>query len=466
MIWVDPDAFTVTRRETSGFNQQIISSDWAAEFVAIDPVVQQVYWVAGVSGGRGLFRANYDGSNVQHLPVDQQALYRGIAIDTVEGKIYILDIDCTPQNVCNGVIRRTGLAGIGLETVLALEVNSIPHDIVIDPVDRKMYWSEFVSWRIRRANLDGSQVEFLTDVNDYSSLALDANAGKIYWSAFDQFGSSLIWEANLDMTGREAAIANLPSSVRGLAVEPPETDLNQNGIVDDCEAAIPPAPLSEFNGVSKVRFISFSVTDGRQTALRVRLASLHHVTPPYTGGPSVPFTASEGLTRWVGSPTPYRESSTSFEIRYHASQLQCSPHYMDWSSISLLHVTGSAITPSSMYEVENVPSGCMGIESTCATVSAPVQLTTARWGDVQSLQNPPSPTVQPDITDVSAIVDKFRNTPDALTKSRVLLSGFPGNPYGEISPSQMGLDIDFSHISACVDAYRGAPYPYTISSCP
>jgi len=134
--------------------------------------------------------------------------------------------------------------------------------------------------------------------------------------------------------------------------------------------------------------------------------------------------------------------------------------------VGLLHVTGSAITPSSMYEVENVSSVCTGAESSCVAVSAPLTVATTRWGDVRSPYNPPDGSVQPDISDVSALVDKFRNAPGAPIKTRGILAGAPGNPFGEITHEVLNVDFGFSHISACVDAFRGAPYPYTISACP
>ena len=51
-------------------------------------------------------------------------------------------------------------------------------------------------------------------------------------------------------------------------------------------------------GFSKTRFISFSPVfcpspPCGDSALRVRLVSLHHVVPPYTGGTSIAFTAFE-----------------------------------------------------------------------------------------------------------------------------------------------------------------------------
>ena len=41
------------------------------------------------------------------------------------------------------------------------------------------------------------------------------------------------------------------------------------------------------------------------------------------------------------------------------------------------------------------------------------------------------------------------------------MAGEPGNPFGEITPAVLNVAFGFSHISACVDAFRSVPYPYT-----
>jgi hypothetical protein len=243
-------------------------------------------------------------------------------------------------------------------------------------------------------------------------------------------------------------------------------DVDGNGFPDECPIVPPAIPLGDPSGLNKTRFISFSVAAGDgETALRIVLDTLHEVVPPYTGGPTIPFDAFEGEVRWVGAPVSYMESSAS-GIPFFASQLQCDPYYQDWSTVGLLHVTGSAITPSSIYEVEHLGASCEGAEAGCAAVAAPLAISTTRWGDVRTPYNPPDPSVQPDISDVSSLVDKFRNAPGAPIKARGFLAGAPGNPFGEITPAVLGVDFGFSHISACVDAFRGVPYPYTISACP
>jgi hypothetical protein len=76
---------------------------------------------------------------------------------------------------------------------------------------------------------------------------------------------------------------------------------------------------------------------------------------------------------------------------------------------------------------------------------------------VETPYNPPSPTTQPDLGDISALVNKFRSAPGAPIKARTKLQ--PAVP-------NMATDVDFTDISMCVDAFRGKGYPFAIQSCP
>ncbi len=213
--------------------------------------------------------------------------------------------------------------------------------------------------------------------------------------------------------------------------------------------------------IDKCRHISFVPGNpGANTAIRVRLSSLHHVNPPYTGGPSIPFTSFEGQVRWVAPPVQYIESTAS-GITYHSSVLQCDPNYQDWGSILRLHVKGSAIVPSSIYDVEVLAESCMGNEADCADILDSYTIKTTRWGDVETPYNPPSATIQPDLGDVASLVNKFRSAPGAPTKARALIAG--ADEFGNIDSL---VDLSLAHVSVCVDAFRGRVYLYTIESCP
>jgi len=241
-------------------------------------------------------------------------------------------------------------------------------------------------------------------------------------------------------------------------------DLNGDNYPDECPIVNPPALEAEPGGVQKVKFISFAPPDSTSgaTAIRIRLSSLHQVNPPYGGSPTVPFTLFEGLSVWVGPPSTYVESAAS-NIPFRASFTQCTPHYRDWTSINLLHVTGSHIVPSSIYQLEQVGPPCLDQEEGCTVISPPLEIRTARWGDVEEPFNPPSITVQPDLGDLSAIVNKFRGVPGAIIKARALSS--INDQYGSITPSTMLVDVGFTPIASIVDAFRGARYPGQMGKC-
>ena len=109
------------------------------------------------------------------------------------------------------------------------------------------------------------------------------------------------------------------------------SDMNGDQIPDECMSNI---PLSDDSQINKSRFISFSVPSvvREATAIRVKLLSLHDVTPPYTGGPSVPFFLFEGSELWVGPPVQLKESSAGSATFYGAT-LRRSPYYHDWSTV-------------------------------------------------------------------------------------------------------------------------------------
>ena len=76
---------------------------------------------------------------------------------------------------------------------------------------------------------------------------------------------------------------------------------------------------------------------------------------------------------------------------------------------------------------------------------------TAKWGDVVSPTFPATSSAQPDFSDISTLVDKFRGLSDAAVKARAMLQ--PSQP----DPS---IKVGFGSIGQAVDAFLGKPYPF------
>ncbi len=286
-----------------------------------------------------------------------------------------------------------------------------------------------------------------------------------------QYVDNLVLEAGATLTAQNCRL------YYDTLTADPSSQIILQGCAEVRPAADPSPAASDPTGLNKSRSISFIPPAGvlrspnnashgfdpNTAAIRVTLVSLHHVNPPYSGGSSIPFSSFEGQVRWVGPPAQYVES-ISTGTPFKAASLQCTPYYQDWSTVGLVHVFGSGITPSSTYRVQVLASSCQGIEDHCTAVSSPLSVATTRWGDVESPYNPPSTTTQPDLGDVASLVNKFKSVLGAPIKARALLVG--DDAFGNISPATLGLDLGFGHIAACVDAFKGKPYPHTIQACP
>jgi len=229
-------------------------------------------------------------------------------------------------------------------------------------------------------------------------------------------------------------------------------------------------PLAEPNGVNKPRFISFVVpTDsiGSETALRVRLTSLHHPTNPPAGTPDL--SAGEGQYRYVNSLAGKGGAlvcadSVNFGTTYWCAKLGCQPEYRDWAAEvdgQVLHVTGDAVAPSSIYEVRQIAESCGAAPGadTCSEASASLSVATGLWGDVVGPSSgAPDGVVQ--VLDVSAVVDKVKDLPSAFREPRLYLK--------EHHPDPIAGQINVIDIALIVDSLKGFPYPpaFTIDSCP
>ena len=138
----------------------------------------QMYW----TGNDFVQRASVDGTGVTDLV--QAGGNSGIALDVEGGKMYLASRE-------NG-IRRANLDGSALTQ---LETGDFPFDIALDLESDHMYWTTYYiispqdddsrpdDFRIRRANLDGSEVvDILTGLDSDGGIALDLDARHIYFT--------------------------------------------------------------------------------------------------------------------------------------------------------------------------------------------------------------------------------------------------------------------------------------------
>ena len=146
----------------SNFQPNLIKGLSTPKSLALDVARGKVYWTekTGRRNGR-IRRANLDGRNVE-LVKNLTGVPRGLALDSVNGKIYLTN--------AYGKIQRLNLNSSNFQPNLITGLES-PEGIVVDAVNRKLYWTEKGS--IRRANLNGKNIEnIVTGVNSPANIAL------------------------------------------------------------------------------------------------------------------------------------------------------------------------------------------------------------------------------------------------------------------------------------------------------
>ena len=197
-----------------------------------DTALSHIYWTDIVSNSSKIQRANLDGSNIETLFTIEDKI-SDPALDVNGGKI------CWTENIFardRERIRCANLDGSNSET-LFITKNNIS-DLTLDTDEGKIYWVDEIYWtddvannfgggtdrgdKIRRANLDGSNIETLVlTENKISDIVLDSTEGKVYWADFDweHTREGKIRRANLDGSNSETLVTGLDNSLRGIALD-------------------------------------------------------------------------------------------------------------------------------------------------------------------------------------------------------------------------------------------------------
>ncbi|UCC29852.1 MAG: DUF362 domain-containing protein [Phycisphaerales bacterium] len=225
-----------------------------------------------------------------------------------------------------------------------------------------------------------------------------------------------------------------------------------------CPCLLAAAPEPVIPIVPTNRYLSIAGGNaGMQTALRVTL-----------GGLPEPYDIFDGTPIWVGEPNEICENAgqsappvggcgpaPGLDSRsIMVATLQCEPHYTDWSVYDRIYAYGEAIVPGAAYSTRAICQGC-DINQAIA-YSAPLTLQTSVWGDAVSdctvtPCGPPDGSVDV-TTDVTALLDKFKN-----------LAGAPRKARCDLEPAIADRLVNITDVMEALDAFRGFQYPFEIS---
>ena len=136
-----------------------------------------------------------------------------IAVDMAGGKVYWTE----QTGTSTGRIRRANLDGSNVETVRAL--NNVPHGIAVDTSNGKLYVTNSRG-KVQQMDLDGRNYEsnFIINLDSPRGIAVDAAGGKIYWTEQTGEDTGRLQRADLDGSNVETvrALNNIPY---GIAVD-------------------------------------------------------------------------------------------------------------------------------------------------------------------------------------------------------------------------------------------------------
>ena len=190
IYWADRSERAILRADLNGSNvKNLFTRSPPPLFITLDAFRGKMYWAVyddvGGRDGSAIYRANLDGSNVENV-VGPKAGSREFILDVDGGKIYWdrEDVPPTWYPEAPNFILRADLDGSNVEDlVLVLMESGLPR--LLDVGGGKVYWSK-TDWmhmtKIQRANLDGSNAEILiTGVGTLWKFALDLAGGKMYW---------------------------------------------------------------------------------------------------------------------------------------------------------------------------------------------------------------------------------------------------------------------------------------------
>jgi hypothetical protein len=204
------------------------------------------------------------------------------------------------------------------------------------------------------------------------------------------------------------------------------------------------SPANEASGIARNRYLSLDPGNpGEASALRVTMVALSG------------YEAFDGQVRWVGPPSQFTDEGAG---PFMAAALQCEPFFTDWSQIGPVSVFGAEVVPESTYAVAAVHETCADALDDEGNFSETITISTAKWGDIVAPFFVGGGPAQPDFGDIASLVDKFTAAPTAPLKVRA-----------QLQPTVVRPDspIDFSDISADIDAFVGAEYGFAgPTACP
>ncbi len=141
------------------------------QFVDVNPELERVYWAEWT---KGLFSANYDGTDVRHLIDESGNQTTGVTVDRETGRVYL-------GSAAEGQVWRVEADGSGLTTVATLGDNT--YGLAVDPERNRLYHTNFSAGTLSVLELESGEVSGLLDgLGQPLGVALSEGGNRLYWT--------------------------------------------------------------------------------------------------------------------------------------------------------------------------------------------------------------------------------------------------------------------------------------------
>ena len=222
-----------------------------------------MYWA-----GEGTFyRTELDRSNAEVLVTGGSSPLWKFVLDLTGGKMYWME-DNDPvsrgSTRVRGTIRRANLDGSNVEDLLAVIRAPWYFDFALEVGRGKIYWinsymeDESHISTILRADLDGSNIEVLVTGIGAQQLVLDEVEGKIYWTDWGRdywSPDGTIQRANLDGSNVEVLVTGLNGPSIALYIpQPVPTLVSTHNTAPPTTSRLEPNYPNPFNSTTQISY--------------------------------------------------------------------------------------------------------------------------------------------------------------------------------------------------------------------
>ena len=98
-----------------------------------------------------------------------------LTVDAAGGKIYWAE-----QGSSRGTIKRANLDGTNVEVLTTEPITA--SSFVVDTANNKLYWTDSTQGRVHSADLNGENITTIIELDDIKDIAVDTEGGKLYFS--------------------------------------------------------------------------------------------------------------------------------------------------------------------------------------------------------------------------------------------------------------------------------------------